>query len=203
MNDKLEQFIKSHRADMDDKDPRPDLWIDIANEISSESKQRSLTKSFVWWRAAAILLLFITSLMVIEKFISEPEKREMAMNQQLMEAESFYIDLISQKKGEVITLSEEMELGSDFIQEVNMLDSMYTVLKKDLKNGNEDNLVDAMILNLQLRIEVLNEQLSIIQSIQNRKKENIAEDENDYPIEEFSSCSFYCSLLPIWRKRKN
>jgi hypothetical protein len=177
MNDKLEQFIKSHRADMDDKDPRPDLWIDIANEISSESKQRSLTKSFVWWRAAAILLLFITSLMVIEKFISEPEKREMAMNQQLMEAESFYIDLISQKKGEVITLSEEMELGSDFIQEVNMLDSMYTVLKKDLKNGNEDNLVDAMILNLQLRIEVLNEQLSIIQSIQNRKKENIAEDE--------------------------
>jgi hypothetical protein len=177
MNDKLEQFIKSHRADMDDKDPRPDLWIDIANEISSESKQRSLTKSFVWWRAAAILLLFITSLMVIEKFISEPEKKEMAMNQQLMEAESFYIDLISQKKGEVITLSEEMELGSDFIQEVNMLDSMYTVLKKDLKNGNEDNLVDAMILNLQLRIEVLNEQLSIIQSIQNRKKENIAEDE--------------------------
>jgi len=177
MNDKLEQFIKSHRADMDDKDPRPDLWIDIANEISSESKQRSLTKSFVWWRAAAILLLFITSLMVIEKFISEPEKKEMAMNQQLMEAESFYIDLISQKKGEVITLSEEMELGSDFIQEVNMLDSMYTVLKKDLKNGNEDNLVDAMILNLQLRIEVLNEQLSIIQSIQNRKQENIAEDE--------------------------
>ena len=177
MNDKLEQFIKSHRADMDDKDPRPDLWIDIANEISSESKQRSLTNSFVWWRAAAILLLFITSLMVIEKFISEPEKKEMAMNQQLMEAESFYIDLISQKKGEVITLSEEMELGSDFIQEVNMLDSMYTVLKKDLKNGNEDNLVDAMILNLQLRIEVLNEQLSIIQSIQNRKKENIAEDE--------------------------
>jgi hypothetical protein len=177
MNDKLEQFIKSHRADMDDKDPRPDLWIDIANEISSESKQRSLTKSFVWWRAAAILLLFITSLMVIEKFISEPEKKEMAMNQQLIEAESFYIDLISQKKGEVITLSEEMELGSDFIQEVNMLDSMYTVLKKDLKNGNEDNLVDAMILNLQLRIEVLNEQLSIIQSIQDRKKENIAEDE--------------------------
>lgn len=177
MNDKLEKFIKSHRADMDDKDPRPDLWIDIANEISSESKQRSLTKSFVWWRAAAILLLFITSLMVIEKFISEPEKKEMAMNQQLMEAESFYIDLISQKKGEVLTLSEEMELGSDFIQEVNMLDSMYTVLKKDLKNGNEDNLVDAMILNLQLRIEVLNEQLSIIQSIQDRKKENIAEDE--------------------------
>jgi hypothetical protein len=170
-------IIKSHRAEMDDKEPSPDLWIDIANEISSESKQRSLTKSFVWWRAAAILLLFITSLMVIEKFISEPEKKEMAMNQQLIEAESFYIDLISQKKGEVITLSEEMELGSDFIQEVNMLDSMYTVLKKDLKNGNEDNLVDAMILNLQLRIEVLNEQLSIIQSIQDRKKENIAEDE--------------------------
>jgi hypothetical protein len=54
---------------------------------------------------------------------------------------------------------------------------MYMVLKKDLQNGNEENLTDAMILNLQLRIEILNQQLSIIQSIETRKNGKIDEDE--------------------------
>jgi len=177
MNDKLEKFIKSHRAEMDHKEPRPDLWIEIANEISSETKQRSLTKSFVWWRAAAILLLFVTSLMVLERFVSEPDEKEVVMSEELIEAESFYVDLISQKREEVITLSGDLELGDEFVQEINTLDSMYTLLKQDLKNGNNENVADAMILNLQLRIEVLNKQLSIIQSIENRKNENQDEDE--------------------------
>lgn len=177
MNDRLEKFIKSHRADMDAKEPRPDLWIDIANEISSETKQRSLNKSFVWWRAAAVLFLFVTSLLVLERFVSEPTKEVVIVNEQLLEAENFYIALISQKKEEVITLSEEYELGDDFANEISLLDSMYTVLKKDLNHGNEEIIADAMILNLQLRIEILNKQLSIIQSIENSKNDNIIEDE--------------------------
>ncbi len=177
MNDKLEKFIKSHRADMDDKEPRPDLWIDIANEISSETKQRSISKSFVWWRAAAVLLLFVTSLLVLEKFVSEPEKEVVVVNQQLLEAESFYTSLINQKRDEVLKLSKDLTLGDEFENEISTLDSMYNVLKDDLKNGNEENVVDAMILNLQLRIELLNRQLNIIQSIENSKNENISEDE--------------------------
>ena len=58
-----------------------------------------------------------------------------------------------------------------------MLDSMYAVLKKDLNKGNEDVIADAMILNLRLRIEILNKQLSIIQAIEDSKNENITEDE--------------------------
>lgn len=177
MNDKLEKFIKSHRVDMDHKEPRPDLWIDIANEISNESKQKNLTRSFVWWRAAAVLLLLITSLLVLEKFVSEPEGESLVMNEQLIEAEGYYINLINQKHQEVISLSKDLDLGSDFSSEINKLDSMYSVLKVDLKNGNEDNLVDAMILNLQLRIEILNQQLSIIQAIEDSKNEKIYEDE--------------------------
>jgi hypothetical protein len=76
-----------------------------------------------------------------------------------------------------LSLSQELDLGKDFANEINMLDSMYAVLKKDMQNGNEENLVDAMILNLQLRIEILNQQLNIIQSIETRKNEKIDEDE--------------------------
>jgi hypothetical protein len=177
MNDKLEKFIKSHRADMDHKEPRPDLWIDIANEMSNEHKQKSLTRSFVWWRAAAVLLLLVTSLLVLERYVSAPDREEIVMNEQLIEAESYYTSLINQKQKEVLSLSQELDLGKDFANEINMLDSMYAVLKKDMQNGNEENLVDAMILNLQLRIEILNQQLNIIQSIETRKNEKIDEDE--------------------------
>lgn len=177
MNDKLEKFIKSNRADMDNKEPRPDLWIDIANEISSETKQRSISKSFVWWRAAAVLLLLVTSLLVLEKYVSEPEKEVVVMNEQLKEAETYYFELISQKQEEVMALSKEFNMGEEFATDINTLDSMYSVLKGDMQHGNEENVVDAMILNLQLRIEILNQQLNIIQSIEDNKNENISEDE--------------------------
>ena len=68
-------------------------------------------------------------------------------------------------------MSKKYDLGDDFLDEIDKLDSMYAVLKQDMKNGNEVNLIDAMILNLQLRIEILNQQLKIIQSIENSQKD--------------------------------
>jgi hypothetical protein len=177
MSDQLEKFIKAHRADMDDKEPRPDLWIDIANQINSKKEVRKSTRSIVWWRAAAVFLLFVSALLVLEKYVSQPVPQEVVMNEQLQEAESFYTVLIAQKKEEVATLSQQLGLDHNFVNEIDELDSMYTALKSDLQKGDEDNVVDAMILNLQLRIEILNRQLDIIQSIKNSKNFKDTEDE--------------------------
>jgi hypothetical protein len=177
MNDKVEKFIKSHRAEMDFREPRPDLWIDITNEINDKQKQKSFNRSFILWRAAAVLLLLVSTWLVVEKFTQQPVSKEIVVNEELREAEAFYVSLIGQKRQEVLKMSEELGLGGEFENEINALDSMYVVLKDDLKNGNEENVVDAMILNLQLRIEILNRQLSIIQTIENSRKENNKEDE--------------------------
>jgi anti-sigma-K factor RskA len=116
MNDKIEKFIKCHRAEMDHKEPSPELWIDIANEISNNTKQKSLARSFVWWRAAAVILLLVTSLLVIEKYVTEPDGKEIVMSEQLIEAESYYISLIDQKQREVSSLSQQLESGKGFCQ---------------------------------------------------------------------------------------
>ena len=89
----------------------------------------------------------------------------------LLEAESFYTSLIDQKSKEIDVKSRKYGLEEEFHAEIEVLDSLYLTLKNDLKFGNEEVLVDAMILNLQLRIEILNQQLSIIQSIENRQKD--------------------------------
>ena len=175
MDDRLEKFVKSHRADMDDKSPRKDLWSDIENQISTGAKQRRISKPVIYWRAAAVILLLISSWLVFDKVnqhtTSQRASEMVELNPQLQEAETYYISLIDQKRSEIETVGKKYEFGEGFLYEIDRLDSMYTALKLDMSHGNEENLADAMILNLQLRIEILNQQLSIIKSIENNQRD--------------------------------
>ena len=175
MDDRLEKYIKSHKTEIDDKSPRKDLWMDIEKELNHNTKQRHIPKSVMFWRAAAVILLLITSWLAFEKLDQNSVEKESLkvaeLSPQLLEAETFYISLISQKREEIKMMSQKYDLGRDFTNDIDVLDSMYSVLKKDMNHGNEENLVDAMILNLQLRIEILNQQLGIIQSIENSQKD--------------------------------
>lgn len=175
MDNKLEKFIKSHRAEMDDKRPKKDLWAGIENELRESKKQRQLSKPVMYWRAAAVILLLITSWLAFDKvnqnFVENRTSEVAKLSPQLLEAENFYISQIDQKRDEIKVIGDKYELGGVFLSEISILDSMYVVLKKDMQNGNEEVIADAMILNLQLRIEILNQQLSIIQSIENSQKD--------------------------------
>lgn len=173
MDDSLEKFIKSHREDLDDKSPRKDLWSDIESQINIETKQRKLWNPTVYWRAAAVILLLISSWLVFDKVNQNADNNsEVAIsNPQLFEAESYYVSLIAQKSEEIKVMSEKYDFGNDFLYEIDRLDSMYSMLKQDMSTGDEENIVDAMILNLQLRIEILNQQLNIIQSIENTQED--------------------------------
>jgi len=175
MDDNLEKFIKSNRAEMDDKNPGRDLWADIENELKQNTKQRHISKPVVFWRAAAVILLLITSWLAFDKVYLNSDGNEnlkiAEANPQLLEAETFYISLIDQKREEIKVVSAKYDFSEDFMYEIDVLDSMYVVLKQDMENGNEENLADALILNLQLRIEVLNQQLRIIKSIENKQKD--------------------------------
>lgn len=177
MNDKLEKFIKEHREHFDSGEPRPDLWIDIANDINNAHKQKTLTRSFTIWRVAAVLLLLVTSWLVVDKVMQKPAPAEIVISQDLQDAEAFYFTLITQKQQEVIRLSDDLNMGDTFANEINKLDSAYNVLKDNLKNGSQEDVADAMILNLQLRIEILNQQLNIIQAIERSKSQKNKEDE--------------------------
>ncbi len=175
MDDRLEKFIKSNRPEMDDKNPGHEIWDKIEKELQPEVKEIKISKSHTLWRAAAVILLLLTSWLVFEKVKQgdgvDKNIEISKLNPQLEEAETFYLSLIDQKRNEILSLGDKYNLGADFSGEINTLDSMYMVLKKDMINGSEENLVDAMIVNLQLRIEVLNRQLSIIQSIENSQRD--------------------------------
>ncbi len=172
MDDNLDKFIKSNRTEMDDKNPGKNLWARIEKEIDQNNKQKRLTKTAIFWRTAAVFLLLISSWLVFDKVQhSFKNESELAItNPEFLDAESFYITQINQKRAEVESISKKYNLNEKFSHEIDLLDSMYAVLKNDLKKGNEAYLSDFMILNLQLRIEVLNQQLNILETIKNTEK---------------------------------
>lgn len=177
MNDELEKFIKERREQFDSAEPRPDLWIDIANDINNAHKQKSLTRSFTIWRVAAVMLVLVTSWLVVDKVMQKQSPAEIIISQDLQDAEAFYFSLITQKQQEVIKLSEDLNIGNAFANEINKLDSTYNILKDNLRYGSQEDVADAMILNLQLRIDILNQQLNIIQAIERSKSQKNKEDE--------------------------
>ena len=83
-----------------------------------------------------------------------------------------YTRLIEIKHNELKTLQkDEPLLYKQFSGDVNKLDSVYQKLKTQLpKNPNREQLIEAMISNLQLQIGLLNKQLNIIKQIKHSKK---------------------------------
>jgi hypothetical protein len=84
----------------------------------------------------------------------------------------YYAKLIEIKHEELKTLEkDEPLLYRQFAGDVQKLDSVYHSLKTQLpNNSNREQVIEAMISNLQLQIGLLNKQLGIIKQIKNSKK---------------------------------
>ena len=84
----------------------------------------------------------------------------------------YYAKLIELKHEELKTLEkDEPLLYRQFSGDVQKLDSVYHSLKDQLpNNSNREQVMEAMISNLQLQIGLLNKQLDIIKQIKHSKK---------------------------------
>jgi hypothetical protein len=84
----------------------------------------------------------------------------------------YYSKLIELKHEELKTLEkDEPLLYRQFSGDVQKLDSVYHSLKSQLPdNSNREQVMEAMISNLQLQIGLLNKQLDIIKQIKHSKK---------------------------------
>ncbi|MBD1398257.1 hypothetical protein H9Q13_13890 [Pontibacter sp. JH31] len=100
---------------------------------------------------------------------------------ELAEVEVYYTNQIKQKREELSDYDVKV-LGLDearsIDRELARLDSSYTQLKNQLyTTPNTDQVMGAMIQNLQIRIEVLNRQLEVLQKIEQIQKQDNTEPE--------------------------
>ena len=167
-DDSLEKFVRKNRQAFDDQSPPADIWGRIEATLGGSPR-----RSFSWmWKAAAVLFFVSTAILLTQEYWFGPPQRENVIAAELKDAEQYYNSLIQVKREELGQFDLDKGLIMDFEQDIAELDSMYIVLKDEYTCNNDELVMDAMIRNLQIRLEVMDRQLRIIQNIKNNKNEN-------------------------------
>lgn len=185
---RLEDFINENRGAFDDELPSGKLWPKIERAIprndaavvnSKQSRAGHLTPLVQWTVAASILLVTATAILFLNRKPDQPSMTTAGTTADTTTGEiaaampeaapevSQIARLIVLKQEELKVLSSEQPaLYQKFSTDINQLDSSYRDLKNQLSVApNKEMLIEAMVQNLQLQLNVLNQQLSIIHQI--------------------------------------
>jgi hypothetical protein len=156
MKDRLEEFIRQNRGAFDDKEPSEKVWrnIDASMRFSSGGWWNSVNL----WRAAAVIFMALSGYLLIPKNPGKPPvQNDLAVNE-FNDVEAFYFEQISEKV-ELIDGFKKNEGLNGFTQDFKQLDAMYQILKEEMKAHPSQKVKDALVLNLLVRINLLNQQL--------------------------------------------
>jgi hypothetical protein len=170
---------------------------ELAAKEKTEQKQTSqagiisMLKILRWSAAAAILILagigiysLLNNRTVNDPVVVNPATQDTpAVNDKLLKEINpgyakevvQFTQLIEQRQNELKEIEKvNPNLYKMFVADINKLDSSYNALKKELpQNPNREQLLEAMIENLRLQTEILNQQLSIINQIKASKSNDL------------------------------
>ncbi|MEQ9300043.1 MAG: hypothetical protein RIF33_15835 [Cyclobacteriaceae bacterium] len=172
---KLEEFIRNHRDELDASPAEDRMWNAIESDLKQETEEVSQpvrkVDYTIYWKVAAILLLALSSVLGYYNWQSSEVDSALA-NPEFASAETYYNDLIGRKKEEIrLYAVSNPELESSFLGDIEALDQMYDELKRQAQNtGGQEIVFDAMIQNLQLRIDILNQQIIVLEQIKNKEE---------------------------------
>ena len=184
MKNKIEYFIEEHREEFDDEIPNPGLWEKVDRKRSKRKFKWVDTLSLRQMVASVILLL--SGIAIIILIQQEGHKNVKGISPALSYKESqepgdnYYENDIRQmtqmieiKQNQLKEIkTTDPKLYKDFISSIGQLSLYYRNLEEELKtNPNKDQLLEAMIQNLKLQQELLNQQLSIYKKVKQSKNE--------------------------------
>ena len=183
---KLEQIIQNNREAFDNCEAPAGLWDKIdkslgkeiiqnleADEVVFKFKKSSISR-FKSWAIAASVLLVISYLSIfylnnksdtIEQIIADvaPQYGDKMVQ---------YTSLIESKREEIKQIeTHDPVMYKEFATEIEKLNQDYQNLQTELsQTPNQEDLVKAMIQNLQVQLDILNRQLKIIEKVKEYQK---------------------------------
>ena len=184
--DRIERFIRDNREDFDSFEPPLGLWAEIERRLPEViipaeeetkiiplGKQKSIwSKAFTgknWGIAACIIFLlglgFFAGHYAIKPSHTDPIIAEVSPEEGKMAFR--YASLIETKRAEIKSIEgSNPQLYKEFAGEIQRLEVDYQNLRSELsQTPNQEEIVEAMIQNLQMQLDILNRQLQIIQKI--------------------------------------
>lgn len=187
--------MRDNRDGFDTFLPQDSLWSQIESQLHNEipivpekskKKIRRLSNPYFDWRIAAgvFLALGIGFLVYLNNEYGITRDPNVALKVPAYAREfNQYNVAIDQKREEIIKLARNNpELYKDFSADLESLESSYKNLRSNLSNApNQEALLEAMVQNLQLQVDLLNQQLEILQRINKVKNDNDKEN-SDAPV---------------------
>lgn len=190
---RLEHFINEHREEFDSEVPTPRIWKDLEKQLQPAQpavKQggRIIPMTILKWSAAAAILVLAafgvfhlmnkpapaTDIARTNPAVKSNDDLLQQINPTYAKEVYHFTQLIELKQEELKQIEKDNpELYQQFLADINKLDSSYNNLKKELpSNPNREQLLEAMIENLKVQTDLLNQQLQIIQQIKQSKNQS-------------------------------
>jgi len=179
MSKRLEDFIKANREEFDELEPRAGLWDQIESRLPAQfeevkkTEKKTFSLGFVMRVAASVIVVMSISFVLY----LHTEKRGSnvnlaAINPEYAKQQVHYTSLITTKRTELKTLTKgDPQLYAEFNAEITKMDSTYKKLNKDIATSpDQEAVLKAMIHNLQIQSEILNQQLMVIEQFNQMKK---------------------------------
>lgn len=183
MKERLESFVRDNKKDFDQFEPPAGLWDRIEKQLDGKKigmqvedglkKEKVVRVSFLLKVAATIIPLLFAGLWFYQYQVRQSTELS-NIDPKLAKQQIHYASLIELKRSELKRIeNEEPQLYKEFSSEIKKMDLNYQKLKNELPaSPNQEETVKAMIQNLQIQTELLNQQLQIIQQINQIKKDN-------------------------------
>ncbi len=182
MSKQLEDFIRNNRRQFDDLEPGDELWARIeqrlpqpAKEVQLKRELKTYSLGFVLKIAASIVLIMgIGFFAYLHTGKKQPGVDLAAINPEYAKQQMHYASLVEAKRTEVRTIAKaDPKLYQAFSTEIEKMDATYKKLNHDLATSpNQERVLRAMIRNLQIQTQVLNQQLEVIEQYNNFKTQN-------------------------------
>lgn len=170
----LEEYIREHRKEFDLNSPSDQLWGRISTALDGDTVKKRSRVPF-WLGIAASLIVVLSVIFTYTYRNREQGELEIAdINPVYAKKEMKFASLIEEKKDSLqVFAKKNPKLYAEFSADLLKLGSNYEVLKKELQNSpNQKVVVRAMVKNLELQLQVINQQLMIMTEVDEYKKEN-------------------------------
>ena len=182
----LEQFIQNNREAFDNCEAPAGLWDKIdkslgkeiipnpePDEIIIKFKKSSISKLKIWAMAASLILLIgYVSVFYLNNKSDSTEQIVAEVAPQYGDKMVQYTSLIESKREEIKQIeTHDPVMYKEFATEIEKLNQDYQNLQTELsQTPNQEDLVKAMVQNLQVQLDILNRQLKIIEKVKEYQK---------------------------------
>jgi DNA repair exonuclease SbcCD ATPase subunit len=182
----LEQFIQNNQEAFDNCEAPAGLWDKIDSSLGKEIiqnsepdeiiikfKKSSISKFKSWAIAASVLLVMgYLSVFYLNNKSDSTEQIVAEVAPQYGDKMVQYTSLIESKREEIKQIeAHDPVMYQEFATEIEKLNQDYQNLQTELsQTPNQEDLVKAMVQNLQVQLDILNRQLKIIEKVKEYQK---------------------------------